>query len=156
MNKWLVFLKEKINENVSDVMKLIMIDNHIQGLHYDVNKLIGFINLNVNKDIFIKKVVPKNALYIIEGNPESLIIALNDTMDMVTEITLLENNLALNKWIISCYHEFCNYNGIRENSIIISDYYSYSNCYLVAIGCQAFINEVRSGNNVPMFSFVDE
>ena len=156
MNEWLVFLKGKIEENINDVLKLVMIDNHIQGRDYDINKLIGFINLNIDKDFFIKKVVPQNALYVIEGNSESLIIALNDTMDISTEITVLENNLALNKWIIAQYYSYCNIKDIKANNVIISDYFKFTDCNLIAIGSQAFINEVRAGNNVPMFSFVDE
>ena len=156
MNSWLAYLKSKIEEQINEVMKLIMIDNHIQGNDYNINKLMKFINLNLTKESFIKKIVPKNAYYIIEGNSESLIIALNDTMDVATEITVLENNLALNKWIIAQYHNYCEENMIKQNIVTISDYYSYQNCYLIAIGSQAFINEVKECNKVQLFSFVDE
>ena len=156
MNSWLTYLKDKIIEQINDIMKLIMIDNHIQGSNYDINKLMRFINLNIDKKCFIKRVVPKDAYYIIEGNSESLIIALNDTMDVATQITVLENNLALNKWIIKQYNNFCSQNGIKENVVVISDYYEYHDCNLIAIGSQAFINEVHECNNVPLFSFVDE
>lgn len=155
-NEWLVFLKDKINEEIENVLKLTMIDNHIQGTNFDINTLITFINLNMDKEYFIKKVVPKDSLYIIEGNPESLVIILNDTMGISTEITLLENNLAINKWIIAKYEEYCNIQDIKTTRIEINNFFKYQNCNLVAVGSQAFVNEVKQGNNVPLFSFIDE
>ena len=156
MNRWLEYIKEKINEEIDTVLKLVMIDNHIQGTDYDINTLLTFLRLNINKPFFIKKVIPEDALYILEGNPESLVIILNDTMDRITEITILENNLALNKWIVQKYYDFCNQNDIKPNRIEISNYYHFSNCNLVAVGSQSFADEVRQGNNVPLFSFIDE
>ena len=104
MNSWLSYLKYKIYEDVNTVFQLLLIDNKIQGTKYDINYLVNFINENLTTMSFF---FINDSSFLIEGNPLSLIKVINDNLnDNGERVVVLENNVAINKWIISVYEDY--------------------------------------------------
>ena len=114
MNSWLSYLKYKIYEDVNTVLQLLLIDNKIQGTKYDINYLVNFINENLTTISFF---FINDSSFLIEGNPLSLIKVINDNLnDNGERVVVLENNVAINKWIISVYEDYVKEYDVKENS----------------------------------------
>lgn len=156
MNSWLSYLKYKIYEDVNTVLQLLLIDNKIQGTKYDINYLVNFINENLTTISFF---FINDSSFLIEGNPLSLIKVINDNLnDNGERVVVLENNVAINKWIISVYEDYIKEYDVKEKlNIEISNHFNFDNSKkLLIIGSRAFINETKDSIKISYDTLVDE
>lgn len=156
MNSWLSYLKYKIYEDVNTVLQLLLIDNKIQGTKYDINYLVNFINENLTTISFF---FINDSSFLIEGNPLSLIKVINDNLnDNGERVVVLENNVAINKWIISVYEDYVKEYDVKEKlNIEISNHFNFDNSKkLLIIGSRAFINETKDSIKISYDTLVDE
>ena len=156
MNSWLSYLKYKIYEDVNTVLQLLLIDNKIQGTKYDINYLVNFINENLTTMSFF---FINDSSFLIEGNPLSLIKVINDNLnDNGERVVVLENNVAINKWIISVYEDYIKEYDVKEKlNIEISNHFNFDNSKkLLIIGSRAFINETKDSIKISYDTLVDE
>lgn len=156
MNSWLSYLKYKIYEDVNTVLQLLLIDNKIQGTKYDINYLVNFINENLTTISFF---FINDSSFLIEGNPLSLIKVINDNLnDNGERVVVLENNVAINKWIISVYEDYIKEYDVKEKlNIEISNHFNFDNSNkLLIIGSRAFINETKDSIKISYDTLVDE
>lgn len=156
MNSWLSYLKYKIYEDVNTVLQLLLIDNKIQGTKYDINYLVNFINDNLTTMSFF---FINDSSFLIEGNPLSLIKVINDNLnDNGERVVVLENNVAINKWIISVYEDYVKEYDVKEKlNIEISNHFNFDNSKkLLIIGSRAFINETKDSIKISYDTLVDE
>lgn len=156
MNSWLSYLKYKIYEDVNTVLQLLLIDNKIQGTKYDINYLVNFINENLTTISFF---FINDSSFLIEGNPLSLIKVINDNLnDNGERVVVLENNVAINKWIISVYEDYVKEYDVKEKlNIEISNHFNFDNSNkLLIIGSRAFINETKDSIKISYDTLVDE
>lgn len=156
MNSWLSYLKYKIYEDVNTVLQLLLIDNKIQGTKYDINYLVNFINENLTTMSFF---FINDSSFLIEGNPLSLIKVINDNLnDNGERVVVLENNVAINKWIISVYEDYVKEYDVKEKlNIEISNHFNFDNSKkLLIIGSRAFINETKDSIKISYDTLVDE
>ncbi len=156
MNSWLSYLKYKIYEDVNTVLQLLLIDNKIQGTKYDINYLVNFINENLTTMSFF---FINDSSFLIEGNPLSLIKVINDNLnDNGERVVVLENNVAINKWIISVYEDYVKEYDVKEKlNIEISNHFNFDNSKkLLIIGSRAFINETKDSIKTSYDTLVDE
>lgn len=139
MNMWLEYLKECLFEEIDVVLCLLGVDKKIQGESNDVNKIIDFINDNVDNLHFYD--IDKEDI-LIEGSPVELIKVLNDLVEKKNRLIVLKNNYAINKWIVERYKEFLEDNGAKYSiKLEFSDSYKITNKVLI-IGSQDFVSEM--------------
>lgn len=157
MNLWLNYLKYKIFSDIEELIKLLKIDKAISGTEYDINKLIDFIIPNMGKNILLVNNNIDITDYLIEENPETLIRVINDNYNKKCTVTILENNVGINSWIIKKYEEFCSENNIEKNiHFNISNHFAYSEGKLMMLGSKAFINEINETLTIPYIASIDD
>lgn len=155
MKEWFAYLLDKVYEELDILLKLILIDNKIEGNIYSINDLINFLK-NTPMD---KKFYDSAATSIlIEQNPESLIKAISDNLLRENiKIIVLKNNLGLNKWVAKKYLEFVSVNNINENiKIDITNHFKITTGEALIIGCEAFTEERKENSLVPCEIVIEE
>lgn len=139
MNMWLEYLKECLFEEIDVVLCLLGVDKKVQGESNDVNKIIDFINDNID-DLQFYDIDKEDVL--LDGSPVDLIKVLNDLVEKKNRVIVLKNNYAINKWIVERYKEFLEDNGSKYSiKLEFSDSYKITNKVLI-IGSEDFVNEM--------------
>ena len=139
MNMWLDYLKECLFEEIDVVLCLLGVDKKVQGESNDVNKIIDFINDNID-DLQFYDIDKEDVL--LDGSPVDLIKVLNDLVEKKNRVIVLKNNYAINKWIVERYKEFLEDNGSKYSiKLEFSDSYKITNKVLI-IGSEDFVNEM--------------
>ena len=139
MNMWLEYLKECLFEEIDVVLCLLGVDKKVQGESNDVNKIIDFINDNID-NLHFYDIDREDVL--LDGSPVDLIKVLNDLVEKKNRVIVLKNNYAINKWIVERYKEFLEDNGSKYSiKLEFSDFYKITNKVLI-IGSEDFVNEM--------------
>lgn len=139
MNMWLEYLKECLFEEIDVVLCLLGVDKKVQGESNDVNKIIDFINDNID-NLHFYDIDREDVL--LDGSPVDLIKVLNDLVEKKNRVIVLKNNYAINKWIVERYKEFLEDNGSKYSiKLEFSDSYKITNKVLI-IGSEDFVNEM--------------
>lgn len=130
------FLKDRFFLEQELVYKLIMIDESVQGIKFDSNL---FIDYNFDIDVNLDNI------FILDGNTKSLIILVNKLVGFNNTLIVNKNNLAINKWIVKKYEEFCDIYSIDSNlNIIFSNVFNECKAKYVVIGSKSFVFEYKS------------
>lgn len=139
MNMWLEYLKECLFEEIDVVLCLLGVDKKVQGESNDVNKIIDFINDNID-NLHFYDIDREDVL--LDGSPVDLIKVLNDLVEKKNRVIVLKNNYAINKWIVERYKEFLEDNGSKYSiKLEFSDSYKITNKVFI-IGSEDFVNEM--------------
>ena len=128
------YIKERFIEEYDLINKLINIDKKIQGVKFDINIFNNIKNYNF--------IIESNDIFVLEGNSKSLIILLNQLVSYDNSVIINRNNLAINKWIVKKYNEYCDICGIGiKLKIFFSDVFNECKGKYIVIGSEAFILE---------------
>lgn len=149
-NKWISYLRDELINESDLVFELLKIDEEVQGDSCNYNELIVFLEKSLCNYGFYNRKFCNTDKFLAEGNTYELILLLSDLVNINSSITICKNNLAINKWILKKYEEFCLNNNYCIASVVFSDYFSYSDCNLYILGSDSFYNELCEdfNNNV--------
>lgn len=155
MINWFNFLLEKVYEELDILLKLILIDNKIEGDNYNINKLIDFLKFYQNQH---KNFFPSSNYILIEERPETLIKTISDNLNKESvEIIILKNNLGLNKWIKQKYEEFANEFQIENRTkISITNHFKLTTGKVLIIGSESFTEEMKQNSLIPYKIIIEE
>lgn len=149
-NKWISYLRDELINESDLVLELLKIDKEVQGDSCSYNGLIVFLEKSLYNIDFYNRKFCNTDKFLVEGNTYELVLLLSDLININSSVTICKNNLAINKWILKKYEEFCLNNNYCIASVVLSDYFTYSNCDLYILGSESFYNELCEdfNNNV--------
>ena len=143
---WYSYLKERLGEDRETVLRLLLIDEEIQGFSMTYQEILSFLN---GKYSLLLEEKYKEDTYILEGDSKDFIRLLNETFSKENAIIVEETNLGFNKWVYKIYKEFCSIYSIPCMPVLFSNTYKVDGGRAVLIGSDAFCETISSTLHVP-------
>ncbi len=143
---WYSYLKERLMEDRENVLRLLLIDEEIQGFSMVYQNILSFVH-GEYPSLF--EMAEEGDTYILEGDSKDFIRLLNEPFSKKNQIIVEETNLGFNKWIYKIYKEFCSIYSISCIPVLFSNTYKITEGRVILIGSDAFCETINITLQVP-------
>ena len=107
MNRFLIYLLEKLNEEKDLVEEYIFIDNKLMSSSTNIEALLNLIKSNINEKKLISDLILEEKHHILtEGSPELVLKILNDFPYQVNKLFVNHEFVAINRWLVKKCMDF--------------------------------------------------